>query len=134
MSIIRSEVSLKNPYYIPKHRYYELKHFCLQYPIWNSARNSLIGLQSNGDLGVFVQQGITDPTERCAESIIFYTERIDMIRKAAEGTLIPKYIFKAVTQNLTYTYFEMNCDLMITRDQYYSEYRKFFYLLSKIRK
>lgn len=29
---IRPEVSQKNPYWIGKHRYYELKHFCLQYP------------------------------------------------------------------------------------------------------
>lgn len=31
---IRPELSEKNPYWIEKHRYYELKHFCLQYPIW----------------------------------------------------------------------------------------------------
>ena len=27
---IRPEVSQKNPFWIGKHRYYELKHFCLQ--------------------------------------------------------------------------------------------------------
>lgn len=31
---IRPELSEKNPYWIERHRYYELKHFCLQYPIW----------------------------------------------------------------------------------------------------
>lgn len=31
------ELSEKNPYYISKHRYYELKHFCLQYPEWKDA-------------------------------------------------------------------------------------------------
>lgn len=31
---LRAELSEKNPYWIEKHRYYELKHFCLQYPIW----------------------------------------------------------------------------------------------------
>lgn len=30
---LRAELSEKNPYWIEKHRYYELKHFCLQYPI-----------------------------------------------------------------------------------------------------
>ena len=34
---IRPELSEKNPYWIEKHRYYELKHFCLQYPIWRKA-------------------------------------------------------------------------------------------------
>lgn len=31
------ELSERNPYYISKHRYYELKHFCLQYPEWEEA-------------------------------------------------------------------------------------------------
>ena len=31
---IHPEVSEKNKYWIDKHRYYELKHFCLQYPLW----------------------------------------------------------------------------------------------------
>ena len=32
--MIRPEISMKNKYYINKHRHYELKHFCLQYSIW----------------------------------------------------------------------------------------------------
>jgi hypothetical protein len=38
---IRPELSEKNPYWIEKHRYYELKHFCLQYPIWRKAYSVL---------------------------------------------------------------------------------------------
>ena len=34
---IRPEISERNPYWISKHRYYELKHFCLQYNGWASA-------------------------------------------------------------------------------------------------
>lgn len=41
---IRPELSEKNPYWIEKHRYYELKHFCLQYPIWRKAYSSLSGI------------------------------------------------------------------------------------------
>ena len=33
----RAQLSTKNPCSIPKHRYYELKHFCLQYPDWKKA-------------------------------------------------------------------------------------------------
>lgn len=43
---IRPELSEKNPYWIEKHRYYELKHFCLQYPIWRKAYASLNGFNS----------------------------------------------------------------------------------------
>ena len=40
---LRAELSEKNPYWIEKHRYYELKHFCLQYPIWKKAYAALDG-------------------------------------------------------------------------------------------
>ena len=36
-TVIRAELSENNKYWISKHRYYELKHFCLQYPIWKKA-------------------------------------------------------------------------------------------------
>ena len=53
---IRPELSEKNPYWIGKHRYYELKHFCLQYPIWKKAYNALLGLSSRpNDLDIFVK-------------------------------------------------------------------------------
>ena len=33
-TLVRPVLSKRNKYYISKHRYYELKHFCLQYPEW----------------------------------------------------------------------------------------------------
>lgn len=36
-TVIRAEISEKNKYWIDKHRHYELKHFCLQYPEWKRA-------------------------------------------------------------------------------------------------
>ena len=36
-TILRPELSPKNKYYIDKHRYYELKHFCLQYSEWKKS-------------------------------------------------------------------------------------------------
>ena len=37
---IRAQISEKNKYYIDKHRHYELKHFCLQYPNWKKTHYS----------------------------------------------------------------------------------------------
>ena len=34
MSRERAELSKKNPYHIPRYRYYELKYFCRQYDDW----------------------------------------------------------------------------------------------------
>lgn len=63
---IRPELSEKNPYWIERHRYYELKHFCLQYPIWKKAYAALDGLSRRpSDLEVFSKKGeISDPSIR----------------------------------------------------------------------
>lgn len=64
---IRPEVSQKNPYWIGKHRYYELKHFCLQYPIWKKAYLSLDALSKRpADLQVFIKSGQMKGTQRSA--------------------------------------------------------------------
>ena len=36
-TVLRPELSPNNEYHIDKHRYYELKHFCLQYPEWKKS-------------------------------------------------------------------------------------------------
>ena len=61
---IRPELSEKNPYWIERHRYYELKHFCLQYPIWKKAYAALDGLSRRpSDMEVFSKNGVVgDPT------------------------------------------------------------------------
>lgn len=43
---IRPEISKKNRYWIDKHRYYELKYFCLQYPTWKKAHSSLDSIKN----------------------------------------------------------------------------------------
>ncbi|MDR3050714.1 MAG: hypothetical protein LBU67_03220, partial [Oscillospiraceae bacterium] len=40
---VRPEISEKSKYWIERHRYYELKHFCLQYPVWQKAYSALDG-------------------------------------------------------------------------------------------
>lgn len=79
---IRPELSEKNPYWIERHRYYELKHFCLQYPIWKKAYAALDGLSRRpSDLEVFSKKGeISDPTVRCVEARSYYIERERFLR------------------------------------------------------
>lgn len=79
---IRPELSEKNPYWIEKHRYYELKHFCLQYPIWKKAYLALDGLAKRPtDLVLFSnRQHLGDPTAKCAEARIFYSDRMDLVK------------------------------------------------------
>ena len=44
-----------------------------------------------------------------------------------------EYIMKAVTEGLPYTYLQTVMDIPCSRDTYYDRYRKFFWLLSKMR-
>ena len=77
---IRPELSEKNPYWIEKHRYYELKHFCLQYPIWRKAYSVLDGYANPPkDSASFVITKCTgDPTAKCAMAKTYYSERTDI--------------------------------------------------------
>lgn len=135
---IRPELSEKNPYWIGKHRYYELKHFCLQYPIWKKAYAALDGLSKRPqDLEVFVKSGqlTSDPTARCAESRLFFADRMELVEQAAidaSPDLYP-YILRAVTEGLSYNSLKMQYDIPCCREVYYDCYRRFFWLLSRKR-
>ena len=136
-TVIRAEISEKNKYYIDKHRYYELKHFCMQYNEWKkvyaSCCESIIFTSkvdkqpSNGVPG--------DLTAKYAIRRAQYAEKIKMIEtlaKEADEYLYP-YILKAVTEGLSYTYLKTKLDIPCGRDMYYDRYRKFFWLLSDSR-
>lgn len=71
---IRPELSPKNCYWIEKHRYYELKHFCLQYPTWRRKYNSLICYPSGWPQPVPPTKTnvINDPITKCVEERLFY--------------------------------------------------------------
>lgn len=135
---IRPEVSQKNPYWIGKHRYYELKHFCLQYPIWKKAYQSLDALSRSSDaLQIFVKGGQMkgDPTERCAQSRIFFADRMEMVEQAVIGAEpeLYAYLLRGVTEGLSYDTLKVRYDIPCCRDVYYAAYRRFFWLLSKKR-
>ena len=136
-TVIRPELSTKNKYYIEKHRYYELKHFCLQYNEWKKAyascNESIIfssTLERNSSVNIH-----SDLTAKYAMKKIFYGDRIKLIEKAAmeaDDFLYP-YILKAVTEGLSYTYMKTKMDIPCGKDMYYDRYRRFFWLLSEMR-
>ena len=134
---IRPKISEKNKYYIDKHRYYELKHFCLQYPLWEKQYNELSDFTKISDLKKNSQTNkITDYTAETVEKRLYYRERMDMVNKAANDADIElaSYIFKAVTQGLSYEALRLQMNMPCSRDIYYDRYRRFFYLLSKYRR
>lgn len=79
---LRAELSEKNPYWIEKHRYYELKHFCLQYPIWKKAYAALDGTNTKTmNLAMrVITNNIDDPTSRycvCGREVQHSAKKID---------------------------------------------------------
>ena len=136
-TVIRAEISEKNKYYIDKHRYYELKHFCLQYSEWKKAYvacNDCIIFTSN--LEKTSSSNVpSDLTAKYAMKKAYYGERINLIEKTAKEAddFLYPYILKAVTEGLSYTYLKSRLDIPCGRDMYYDRYRKFFWLLSESR-
>lgn len=134
---IRPEVSIKNRYYIDKHRHYELKHFCLQYPKWKKAY--IESLDSDISLsmieGSHVCEGVYDPSSSRAATRIYYSKRMELLEQVAKDAdrYLWTYILKAVTEGLSYTYLRTKLDIPCGKDMYYDRYRRFFWLLSEIR-
>ncbi len=133
-TVIAPELSAKNPYWIEKHRYYELKHFCLQYPIWKKACNALDGL-SKAPSGLMLfrkDKNAGDPTLQCVEARELYLKKMRMIEQTAAKTdpELADYILKGVTEELPYDILLARYSIPCCKDTYYNRYRKFFYLLN----
>ena len=136
-TVIRPELSIKNRYWIDKHRHYELKHFCLQYPIWKKSYADLdsVGITISTTDRMPTSNLPGDPTGNRAVAKAQLIERIEMVERIAKEAddYLWNYILKAVTENLSYTYLKTKLDIPCGTDMYYERYRKFFWLLSKVR-
>lgn len=100
----RAQLSAKNPCHIPKHRYYELKHFCLQYPDWKKALVLLDGwnTEPRGIPGIIKGRPPESPTERQAIARLYYSGQIAIVDRCIEKldpTLAP-FILKGVTEGI----------------------------------
>ena len=136
-TVIRPEISEKNKYYIDKHRYYELKHFCLQYNEWKkqylNCTESIIYASSLEQ--TFSSNVHSDLTAKYAIKKAYYGDRIKLIERIAKEAdeCLHVYILKAVTEGLSYTYLKSKMNIPCGRDMYYDRYRRFFWLLSESR-
>lgn len=136
-TVIRAEISEKNKYWISKHRHYELKHFCLQYPMWKQEYAALDSpsVPSSAFEKIPTSNIPGDPTAKSAIDKAFYSERIKLIERIAKEAdeFLYRYILKAVTEELSFTYLKYRLNIPCSRDTYYDRYRRFFWLLSNAR-
>lgn len=134
---IRAKISEKSKYWIDKHRHYELKHFCLQYPSWKKAYSDL----SDASIPLSMLERVStsnlpgDPTAKRAMMKTHYAEKMHLIEKTAmeADRYLCDYLLKAVTEDLSYTYLKSKLDIPCGRDMYYDRYRRFFWLLDNSR-
>ncbi len=132
-TVIRAEVSKKNPYHINKHRYYELKHFCLQYPEWKLKVKERLGMCSP-KIGDRVQiSEVSNPTMQLTEMPEW--ARMRLIEKAINDTdvALGPYLLTCVTNGISYDKISAYVDIPCCKDTFYSYYRKFFYILDQRR-
>lgn len=124
-------------YGISRHRYEELKAFCLQYNEKKSKIDRGIkGFSSDGQ-----PRGNTtgNPTEAAAIRNTIYLKDCEMIEQAAiaaSAELYP-YILKSVTNGLAYEYIEYDENLgriPVGKTDFYAYRKKFYHFLDKIKR
>lgn len=130
---IRPEISKKGRYYVSKERYYELKHFCLQYREWLTELEE-IGYLPELEMKEIHTTSIAKSVEIIAERRIRLTNRIHILNEAVRELNDPIgcFIFDSVTTGRAFPYYEAN-ELVYGRDYWYERYRKFFYILDNLR-
>lgn len=130
---MRPELSKKNKYWIDKLRYYELKYFCLQYPLWKKSYESIDGtvLYSYYNTRISDTNIRGDETGKQATVRSIYLDKIKMVEKAsiAADPYIASYILKAVTEGHSFNYLKSRLEIPCGKDLYYDRYRRFFWLL-----
>lgn len=132
-TVIRNEVSRRNPYYVNKHRTLELKHFCMQFEDWKQEYVKLIVLKSYG-YGEVKGSDISDQTSKVAMRAAELDQKMTMVKKCCKeaGGDIWTWLFMGVTCGLSYGTLQAR-GLPCGKDYYYERYRKFFWMLDKER-
>lgn len=133
---IRPEISSRKKYYLTKHRYYELLHFCRQYDDYdNEVRILEQEILKSPAYEEIRGSGIPDKTQEYATRIFVLTNKMDMIRDCCNKADpdLSNYIFKAVTKGDSFVKLTMVDEIPCSKNTFYDRYRKFFWLLSNIR-
>ena len=135
---IRPEITKRSKYYISRHRYYELKHFCLQYFEWKREYQTLsdgLGAGLNALNEVVIKNSQSDLTSEKAVYLAELKSNMEIVETVANDAdrEIGGYIFKAVTEGISFTTLKTSYDIPCEKDMFYDRYRRFFWMLDKRR-
>ena len=127
---IRPEVSSRSRWYIPRERYYELKHFCRQYRSWVLESVDICGKYPSEEVG---RDELTEEQYERRELLKSKISLVESIAKESEPS-IANYILLAVCDGVPYTNLRYKLGMPCGKDYFYDRYRKFFWLLNIRRK
>lgn len=134
---ISPEISKKSRWWISRERYYELKHFSMQYPEWKKVLSNKLYL-SSGSVVVLTggQIEFKDPVSGVASEAEYYEKNVEIVEACAEASDIDihKWLLEAVTTGVSYEYLLAAKDIPCGRSKFYEAYRKYFWLLDKCRR
>ena len=135
-TVIRPEVSKKNEYYIDRHRFYELKHYCMQYKSWKKDLDAINLYPAIALDRISYQTDTVDSVLRLVEAREYYTNRIYILKEIAvkADPIIGPCVLEGIITNTSYEKLKTRIDIPCCKDIYYTVYRKFFWLLDKVRK
>ena len=136
----KPELSKKSEYWIDKHRYYELKHFCLQYPLWKKEILEYEKTHTHLTAQDIIASGKKSPSsyrpvEEAVVRVMHIKSHINMIDRLTTKAdpVIGFYLLKGVTEERPYESLRVMYNIPCNRAEYYEIYRKFFWMLSKER-
>lgn len=135
----KATISRRNPDFLPKHRYLELVHLCLQYDDMIAEHGALLQTSVRA---VQIREGPggsapgKSPTEENAIRAAELSKRIDAVRRcayAAAGPRMAARLIRNVTKGKPYDVIqaEEGEPLPISNRQFYKQRRRFFWLLDK---
>lgn len=136
-TVITPEVSKRNKWYISRHKYYELKHYCLQYSEWEKMLKKLESSSySTNDVVIDKDRSFNDPVGTVATLRAYYSSKIDELKSIARQAdpQLSKYILAAVISEYPYHYLKTTMGIPCSKETFYDRYRKFFFLLARARK
>lgn len=132
----RPELSKKNPYWIPKEKYYELLYFSRQYNTMRQEKRDLLRTYpSIGTSEYVMTSDISDPVIKAAVRAEELSAKMKLIEDTVmeAGADIYKWLLIGVTTDYSYNYLAKKLNMPAGKDLYYDRYRKYFYYLSKKR-
>lgn len=131
---MKNEISKNNLYWIPRHRYRELKNWCMQYHEWEEEYSACVYLTSKIPRGE-KSSNVSDPTSKMAVHMRELKKKMDLIENICKE-VAPRYAMTLLVSIINGTMYDTCVTInpaLPSRSEWYKARRKFFYILSQKR-